>query len=897
MKDGLQQDILDKKIDLTKYLADKINNKAPETDDAPPMGPDIVKNRQKLEAAVSYIAESNLHHAAEMEKYLACDKDNTAANLMIMTGAELRGKPVHDALSNIPQIGPALGKVFGGIFGVEGAYYALGHIEEHNKECRLKEILDQPNSEEITLEKLCEETQKQAKENPFDPPKPTVLPSWLVSTESKITSISRDIPAKKKTITLPQAESNPLVTSPKVVLPVEIPQLPALSQPTGPISTSIEHTPPQMPVPTSRPSVPKTSVIKVHGSQTNGHNRRVFDCIIGRFPPESFTVLCFETQHRGLSETFECRLDLLVPRHLSPEQLKAHLIQLNIRTQDTQHYHVSGHVFRYEKGLEQDSKQYHLTLWIRPWLARLQHRPHSRVFVDQTPQQITQRIFTEHRIPSNDWRWHANTRPPVENAIPLLLQIDENDYDFLTRLWARHGVLFSFECTAQTTILHLAPYAEWRTCLPGCAQPKRLEYCAPKGMTHQVNTVIDWSYTLSQQEQTCAQLQLSTLAHNVYPGQLINFVEPEHPDISGTYQIVHLETKGDLRTEHSALHQRPEGALDYLNILTLVPIKMPFKPMLIEPPVHLGLWSAKVENQNANPKPDLDSAGQYHLRFSFDKTTVPVHPSSPRIAFAQPLAGPGYGIHFPLRHDTRVATTLRNNGDKTGHEVTVIGTLPDEQTPSPIDQQHPGRHCFRTHRENTFEADDQSDRHYTALSTAHRDNEIKLESSRQHERILMQSKTGAIALSAEQNIDIQTNQDFYIDIHEECEQIIENQHQAKVKGKVELSSPKFTIQSKQETRFHSATTLEVSAEKRIQWSAGQIFSLCAAEHATFVHKEHHLKAQKNINLTSQGDEPLIIAQNNAQISIDSDGNVQLSAHKVVVSAPQITLRTLLETNG
>jgi hypothetical protein len=202
MKDGLQQDILDKKIDLTKDLADKIN-KAPEADGASPMGPDIVKDRQKLEAAVSYIAGSNPHHAAEMEKYMACDKDNTAKNLIIMTGAELRGKPVHDTLSSIPQIGPALGKVFGGIFGVEGAYDALGHIEEHNKECELKEILDQPNSEEITHKKLCEETQKQAKENPFGPPKPTILPPWSVSAESKITPILQDIAAPKKTITLP----------------------------------------------------------------------------------------------------------------------------------------------------------------------------------------------------------------------------------------------------------------------------------------------------------------------------------------------------------------------------------------------------------------------------------------------------------------------------------------------------------------------------------------------------------------------------------------------------------------------------------------------------------------------------------------------------------------------
>lgn len=74
---------------------------------------------------------------------------------------------------------------------------------------------------------------------------------------------------------------------------------------------------------------------------------------------------------------------------------------------------------------------------------------------------------------------------------------------------------------------------------------------------------------------------------------------------------------------------------------------------------------------------NLDHEGRYVVRFHFDQGARRM----PRIRMAQPHAGPGYGMHFPLRPGIEVAIAFLD-GDP--DRPVIVGALPNPVTSSPV---------------------------------------------------------------------------------------------------------------------------------------------------------------------------------------------------------------------
>lgn len=616
----------------------------------------------------------------------------------------------------------------------------------------------------------------------------------------------------------------------------------------------------------------------------------LFECQFGHFPRDIFHVLTVNSQDDGISQCYSYCVSLSVPHHIDAASLALLPIQLFIYPEETAlplnkvpKLVTQGHITRYEKYSRGKSSGYHLKIWIEPWFVQLKTAVHSRVFVDKTPEEITQRIFTENQIPVSSWRWHtpaiaarANTK-----ALPLLLQIEENDADFLQRLWSKQGYAFVFDCTESGIILHIIDVDALPFLLKDRQQQRVLIYHAQKGMRRQPNQAFDWAYAL--QENAMPVLTLKTLAQDIHPGHHIQFTEPGHAWLSGEYLVIRRIMMGDLRRTHTAL--------DYCCTLDVIPVKIPFTLPDFTAPIYPGLRTAYIDD--VTEEPHLDEAGDYWLRFPFDTISVPAVKGTNRVRFATAFGGAGYGWHFPLRPRTQVVLTLRNTPDG-GHEATIVGTLPDAQTPAPMDPDRPSCHRLRTYRENTFEADDNVDTGYTALFTHHRNNEVRLSANVHDNTLLLKSKKQAVHLAAHEDISIESQQNIHVHAKQNLIETIDNTYTLFAQQDIHFKTINASIRCAKETRVMSKTDNKINTET-LRWSAQKIFSLtvkgnmhCWVEHCTLT--------AKNITLTATGESPLMLAQGEAQCYFDASGNMRFYANQLFIDAPLISIYSGGEQN-
>jgi uncharacterized protein involved in type VI secretion and phage assembly len=626
-------------------------------------------------------------------------------------------------------------------------------------------------------------------------------------------------------------------------------------------------------------------------------NTALFECQFGHFPRDFFHVLSVNGQNDGFSQCYHYCIELSVPRHIDAASLAPLPVQLFICPEKTSfpsstkpHLVTKGNITRYEKYMQRDLAVYHLKIWVEPWFVKLRRKVHSRVFVDKTPEEITERILTENQIPLAMWCWHAPDASDQANAEPLslLLQIEENDADFLQRLWAKQGYAFVFDCTESTGVLHIAGVDKLPLIVSNTAQEKALTYHAQKGMARQPNHAFDWAYVV--QENTMPVLTLKTLAQDIHPGHRIQFTEPEHAWLSGEYLVIERKIIGNFR--------RLDTELDYCCTLDLIPVKILFILPSITAPVYAGLWTARIDNGNttdtvSTEKPNLDKAGDYWIRFPFDTTTIPTGPGSNRVRFATPFGGNGYGWHFPLRDGTQVVLTLRDTTEG-GHEATIVGTLPDAQTPAPMDPARPSCHRLRTHRENTFEADDNVDTGYTALFTHHRDNEVRLSANTHDNSILLKSKKQAIHLSAHADITIESQQNIHIHAKQDLNETIDNTYTLSTQGDIQIKTGDMAITCAKESRVMSKTDSKINT-KTLRWSAKKIFSLKILDNMHCWVEHCHLTAE-NITLKATSDAPFVLAQGEAQCHFDASGNMGLYANQIFIEAPLISIYSSGEQN-
>ncbi|NUP12386.1 MAG: type VI secretion system tip protein VgrG [Polyangiaceae bacterium] len=138
------------------------------------------------------------------------------------------------------------------------------------------------------------------------------------------------------------------------------------------------------------------------------------------------------------------------------------------------------------------------------------------------------------------------------------------------------------------------------------------------------------------------------------------------------------------------------GDASYRNTFRGVPTGFCYRPARVTPRPRIdGLLTGIVE-----PGPGgsadiahIDAEGRYTIRFLFDTAPTERQKASRPVRMAQPHAGPGYGMHFPLKPGIEVVMAFVD-GDP--DRPIIVGSVPNPLTPSPVVSRNQNENTIRT---------------------------------------------------------------------------------------------------------------------------------------------------------------------------------------------------------
>jgi type VI secretion system secreted protein VgrG len=167
------------------------------------------------------------------------------------------------------------------------------------------------------------------------------------------------------------------------------------------------------------------------------------------------------TGHEAISELYEFTIEIAGPE-LDPDTLVGKPALLTIKGLDEPRY-VHGIVAHAEYvGHSRSQDLYTLTL--TPWAHRLLHRAGSRIFQDQTTEQIVQAVLAKAGVPSDKFRFDLSGEYAARN---YCVQYRESDLDFVSRLLEEDGIFYFFEHHADKHVLVMADKAGAHPPIPG----------------------------------------------------------------------------------------------------------------------------------------------------------------------------------------------------------------------------------------------------------------------------------------------------------------------------------------------------------------------------------------------------------------------------------------------
>lgn len=189
------------------------------------------------------------------------------------------------------------------------------------------------------------------------------------------------------------------------------------------------------------------------------------------------------------------------------------------------------------------------------------------------------------------------------------------------------------------------------------------------------------------------------------------------------------------------------GQGGYDNELRAIPSSRTYRPPRVtpKPRVH-GVVTGVIDAESEGAEyAEVDDQGRYRVRFLFDTTGPDKGKGSRPIRMAQPHAGPGYGMHFPLRPGIEVIITFVD-GDP--DRPIIAATVPNPLTASPVTSGNAPRNVIRTGSGNEINIDDSKDNQRIKISTPHKNTTFQLGSPNSPENGAMLETWGSSSTSA-----------------------------------------------------------------------------------------------------------------------------------------------------
>jgi type VI secretion system secreted protein VgrG len=400
-------------------------------------------------------------------------------------------------------------------------------------------------------------------------------------------------------------------------------------------------------------------------------------------------------------------------------------------------FHLEAHAVRSVSGMvAETTKQLHATegttrhrLRIVPRLCRLSLSSACEVYLDQSIEDITRLLFQRAALTDHDLRTRF-LQPPEPRDFRL--QYAETNLTFVSRHLERAGIAYSFDHSTGKDVLVLSDTNQAFD--PASDEP--IPYIGPvpgvgitelKGRNELVtttHTVLDYDEDHPKLELTASHDLVASAWAEPFGGQIIDFCAGHATRAEGqklatqraefrralghgidgasnvkaitagrTIQIEGLHLPGQWLVawveHHFEHHTEMQGAgATYRNTFRILPMDWHYSPPFLTPwPRIAGFVHAVTETQPPGASgriAQLDPEGRYTVRFLFDRARDGTsQQSSARVRMMQPHAGPGYGMHFPLKPGVEVLVGfIEGDPDR----PIIAGAIPNALTVSPVTQ-------------------------------------------------------------------------------------------------------------------------------------------------------------------------------------------------------------------
>ncbi len=411
-----------------------------------------------------------------------------------------------------------------------------------------------------------------------------------------------------------------------------------------------------------------------------------------------------------------------------------------------------------------DEARYEVRL--EPRLALLSRSHQNAIYQNQTVPQIVEKILHErHEMRGQDFVFNLKGDYPSREQV---MQYDEDDLTFISRLLSVVGIWFRFSTDARLKIGVIEFYDDQSGYERGLTLPLR----HPSGMSDSgteavwdLNTaysVVSRSVTTRDYNYREAMAEMTTGQFDVTGGDNTTYGEAYHyadnflktgdkatPESGAFYARIRHERylngrailkgqstssllmpgleikvegndapevfrKGILITGITASAARDRS---YELAFTAIPYseRYGYRPPLIRRPVMAGTLPARVTSTTANDVyAHIDKDGRYRVNLDFDRDTWKPGFESLWVRQSRPYAGDTYGLHLPLLAGTEVSIAFEDGNPDRPY---IAGVKHDSAHTDHVTIQNYKRNVLRTPANNKIRLDDERGKEHIKVST------------------------------------------------------------------------------------------------------------------------------------------------------------------------------------
>lgn len=482
----------------------------------------------------------------------------------------------------------------------------------------------------------------------------------------------------------------------------------------------------------------------------------IFSFQVGSYPLDTFRVIDFSGQE-AISECYSFKIRAVAfDLDLTYENGIGAAACLFVRGVDYETTHF-GMITHFNQIPDSDgtvllNSTYEFTM--EPRIRYLAYLTQSRIFQNVTAQEIVESILAEYYTKDTDFKFEAKD---TFSKREFTVQYNETDLEFVQRLLEEEGVFYFFRHDTDREVLIMANKPESiKPLLNTPTLPLREEIGMHREAEEYVDsmcrsvrfvtgraTMKDYNYRTPEvnvigsyemegpgeyyhfgdhvkttdEAKRMAQIRTemfasqretfkgSSVSRSIRPGYRFKMENAGAEGFNGEYLITSLTHNGDL------VQSKDDGTVDqvgrphprYTNNFEAVKAGIPYRPQLVTPkPKAPGILTAKVDGQKG-AYAYLDEEGRYRMKLFFDRSEDKEGKASKAIRLAQPYAGPGYGMHFPLHTDTEIAIGFID-GDL--DRPIGLGAVPNPGKGSPVKATNKSENMIKSHSGHKVTLDD-----------------------------------------------------------------------------------------------------------------------------------------------------------------------------------------------